>query len=195
MTQFIGLLSSLISIYMMVIFIRIILTWFSGIGGGGLLNVLSRITDPYLNWFRRFTFLRVGYLDLSPVVALGLLSLVNRIFGTLARFGTITIGIILMLVLQALWGAVSFFLGFLIIVLALCLVGYIARANMYSSFWRIVDTISQPVLYRINRILFRDRIVNFTTSLIISIAGLGIIYLAMRILVIHAVRLLAGLPV
>jgi len=195
MAQVFGFLSSLVSIYMMVIFFRIILSWFTGMGHGGFQNILGRITDPYLNWFRRFPILRIGFLDLSPVVALGVLSLVNRIFSTLAFYKTITVGIILALTLQVLWGAVSFFLGFLIIVLVLRLIAYLARSNMYSPFWRIVGTISQPVTYRINRVIFRDRIVNFTTSLIVSLVSLGVIYLGLRFLVFFIVRALAKMPV
>ena len=195
MRPLMNFLSVIVSIYMMIIFVRIILTWFSWLGNSGFLDILARITDPYLNWFRRFSFLRVGFLDLSPIVALGVLSLVNRIFSTLAYYGTITIGIVLAMILQALWGAVSFFLGFLIVVLVLRLIAHFARQNLYNPFWRIVDTISRPVLFRINRILFRNRIVNFGTGIVLSTAGMVILYLILRFLVSFVSIVLAKLPV
>ena len=195
MTQIIRFLSFLINIYMLIITIRILLTWFSGMGYGKFQEALAGITDPYLNWFRRFSFLRVGFLDLSPIAALGVLSLVGRVLGTLAFYGRITIGIILAMVLQTAWGAVSFILGFLIIILILRLVAYLGRQNSNGSFWRIVDTISQPILYRINRVLFRDRIVNFRNGLLVSIAGLGLVYLVLRILVSFVSVALAKLPI
>ena len=188
-------LSFLVNIYMMIIFIRIVLTWFSWLGRGGLQDLLARITDPYLNWFRRFPFLRIGFLDLSPVAALGILSLVNRILSTLVFYGKITVGVILTIVLQAIWGALSFLLGFLIIVLILRLIAFLIRANNYSPFWRIVETISQPVLFWINRTIFKDRIVNFLTSLIISITALGFIYVILRILVSIVSGMLLRLPI
>ena len=194
MNRLIGLLSSLVSIYMTIIFIRIILTWFTGFSTGGLQNVLAKITDPYLNWFRRFSGLRVGFIDLSPIVALGVLSLVNSVLSTLARYGSITIGIIIALVLQVAWSAVSFFLGFLIIVLVLRLIGHLANANMHSTFWRIVDTIARPILFRITRIVVRNRIVNFQTALILSIAILVIAYIALRIIVALVFGILVKLP-
>ena len=188
-------LSFLVSVYMVVIFFRIMLTWFSGMGTGSVQNFLSRITDPYLNWFRRFSFLRIGFIDLSPIVAIGVLSMLNRILGLLARYGRITLGIILALLLQAFWGALSFFLGFLIIILILRLIALLLAQGSGNPFWRIVETISKPVVYRINRILFRNRIVNFMTALIISIVSLGIIYMLLRILVGVVFRVLAGSPV
>ena len=194
MAQLFSILSSLVSIYMLIIFIRIVLSWFSGIGRSGFQDILARITDPYLNWFRRFSFLRVGFLDLSPIVALGVLSLVNRILGTLAVYKTITLGIILAMVLQGIWAAVSFFLGFLIVVLILCLVAHLARLNTNGPFWRFVQAISQPVIFKITRIFVKDRILDFTVSVIISIVCLGISYFALRILVDYGSMLLARLP-
>ena len=194
MSQILRILSSLVSIYMLIIFVRIILTWFVGMDNGGFSDILARITDPYLNWFRRFTALRIGYLDLSPIVALGVLSLVNRVLSVLASYGTITVGIILALVLQAVWGAISFFLGFLIIILILRLIAHLSRQGG-NPFWQIIESISRPVLFRINRFLFRNRILNFTTSIIVSIAVLVLVYLALNILVFIATDVLARLPI
>ena len=194
MARLIGVLSFLVNAYMVIIFFRIMLTWFSGMGHGSVQDVLARITDPYLNWFRRFPALRMGFLDLSPIVALGVLSLVNRILSSLARYGTITIGIILAMVLQGIWGAVSFFIGFLIIVLILCLVAHLSRVNTFNPFWRAVETISRPVLFRINRVLYKGRIENFAVSVILSIAALGISYIVLGFFVTFASRALARLP-
>ena len=189
-----GFLAFLVNIYMIVIFIRIILTWFSWMGNGKFLEILYRITDPYLNWFRRFPALRVGVLDLSPIVALGVLSLVHRVFSTLAFYGTITLGIILAMILLTAWSAVSFFLGFLIIILVLRLIAHLINHDGTSPFWRIIEGISQPVLYRINRFIFRDRIVNYLSGIIISIVSLGLIYFVLRIIVSILSSMLARLP-
>jgi len=190
-----SILSTLVNVYMLIVVIRIMLTWFSWMGRGGFFEILCRITDPYLNWFRRFTFLRVGFLDLSPIAALGVLSLVSRIFSTLAYYGSITVGIILAMTLQVLWGAVSFFLGFLIIVLVLRLIAHFSRQDLNKPFWRIVATISQPVLLKIQQILFKNRIVNFRNGIIISIAVLGLLYVALRILVSFLSAVLLKLPI
>ena len=194
MSQLMGILSFLVNIYMIIIFVRIIMTWFTGISTGGLQDILGKITDPYLNWFRRYMPLRVGFLDLSPIVALGILSIVNGIFNTLAHYGRITIGIILAMILQAVWSALSFFIGFLIIVLVLRLIGYLAKQGAYNPFWRIVDTISRPVLLRINNIFARGRIPNFTASVILSIVSLGIVYIILVMLVSFVSGILVRLP-
>jgi YggT family protein len=145
-------------------------------------DLLCRITDPYLNWFRRFP-LRFGMLDFSPILALTVLSMANNVFGTLALYGRITLGIILAMLVSVLWSATSFILGFFIIILALRLIAYLANLDVYRSFWGIIDTLSQPVLYRINRIIFRSRLVNYLTGLIVSIAVLLVLRLGLGFLV------------
>ena len=194
MSLIIRVLSSLVSIYMLLIFIRIILTWFSGMDQGRFPEILSRITDPYLDWFHRFPALRMGYIDLSPIVALGVLSLVNRVLSTLSVYGTISIGIILALILQAAWGAVSFFLGFLILFIILRLIAHLLKLGG-NSFWRIIESISQPVIYRINHFIFKSRIVNFTTGIILTLAVLAAIYLILNIFVFIVSGILVRLPV
>ncbi|MCL2092566.1 MAG: YggT family protein [Treponema sp.] len=194
MIQFIGVLSFFLSIYMIICLFRIILTWFSSMGPSRLQEILAMITDPYLNWFRRFP-LRFAHMDFTPVLALGVLSLANRILGTIASHGSISIGVILAMTLQVIWGVVSFLIGLLIVLLILRLIAYVARLGTDSAFWRIVDAFAQPVVYKINRLIFKDRIVGFSLSVFLSIAVLGIGYILLRFLVFLVISLLAGLPI
>jgi YggT family protein len=180
---------------MFLIFVRILLTWFSGVHYGKPYELLCGITDPYLNWFRRFSVLKAASLDISPIAALAVLSVVNNIFITLAHYGRISLGIILALCLSALWSAVSFILGFFIVVVILRLVAYLSNRNTYSNIWRIIDILSQPVLYRISRIIFQDRLVNYLTRIITSIAVLLILRIGLGILLRMVMNLLIRLPV
>jgi YggT family protein len=195
MRAFFNILGTLTSLDMLVIFIRIILTWFSGNVYGRPVEILSMITDPYLNWFRRFPGLRAGFLDLSPIVALAVLSMANRIFATLAAYGTITMGLILAMILSSLGSAVNFLLFFFIIILALRLIAYLTNRNIYSPFWRVIDTISQPLLFRINRIFLGRRIIHYRTSLILSRVILAAFKLILSMALPRAAELLARLPV
>jgi YggT family protein len=190
-----NILGGITSLYMFLIFIRIMLTWFSGVHYGRPYAFLSGITDPYLHWFRRFPALRIASMDLSPIAALAVLSVVNNIFITLARYGRISLGIILALVLSALWSAVSFILGFFIVIVVLRLIAYLSNRNVYSTFWRIIDILSQPVLYRITRIIFQARLVNYLTRIITSIAALLILRIGLGALMRLVTNLLIRFPV
>ena len=193
MSQFAMILSSCVSIYMFVIVARIILTWFSG--NIRVPDILSRITDPYLNWFRRFSFLRIGYIDLSPIAGLMVLTITNSILLFLAQYGRITLGITLALIIQSVMSAVSFVIFFLIIVLGLRLIAYMMNSDVFSGFWRIIDTISQQVTYRVNSIIFKGRIVNFVTGILVSAGLLLGLYFVLRIAVPILLEILVRSPV
>jgi YggT family protein len=188
-----NILSGITSIYMLLIFIRILLTWFSGAYYGRAFEALRSITDPYLDWFRRFP-LRLGFFDLSPLAALAVLSLVKNMFSILAIQGRISFGIILAMIVSSLWSVASFILGFLSIVLALRLIAYLAGRDVYRGFWRIVDLIAQPVLYRINRIIFRNRLVHYLTGLITALLALLAVWIIGSRLIALALTFFPGLP-
>jgi YggT family protein len=179
---------------MLLIFIRVMLSWFNAPSLGRPAELLTRITDPYLDWWRRFPILRTGFIDLSPIAAMAVLSMVQTTCGIAVRYGRISLGILLTIVLQAIWSILSFVLGFFIIVLLLRLIAYLSSRNIYSAFWRIVDSISQPVLYRITRIFYRRRLINYLAGIILSIGVLAALGIGGHILVILLSGFLLRLP-
>jgi YggT family protein len=85
-------LSTLITVYIVIIFIRILMSWFTRIPYNrylnGFLKFVSEVTDPFLNIFRRIIpTVRIGpgALDLSPIVAVLVLSIVGGIIVNLVR--------------------------------------------------------------------------------------------------------------
>jgi YggT family protein len=83
---------TLVLVYLVLIFIRIILSWFRSIPYhpwlSAFLTFVHDVTDPYLNIFRRFIpMARLGpaALDLSPIVATFVLLIVGGIVGDLIR--------------------------------------------------------------------------------------------------------------
>jgi YggT family protein len=85
-------LSTLITVYIVIIFIRILMSWFTRIPYNrylaAFLKFVSDVTDPFLNIFRRIIpTVRIGpgALDLSPIVAVLVLSIVGGIIVNLVR--------------------------------------------------------------------------------------------------------------
>jgi YggT family protein len=189
-----NLLGGLAGLYLLLIFIRVMLSWFSTPSLGRPVELLARITDPYLDWWRRFPILRTGFLDLSPVAAMVTLSMVQTACDIAASYGRISLGILLAIVLQAAWSILSFVLGFFIIVLLLRLIAYLSNRNIYSTFWRIVDSISQPVLYRITRIFYRRRLINYLAGLFLSLGVLAALEIGGYALVAWLLEILLRLP-
>jgi YggT family protein len=64
-----GLISFLFFVYTLMIFGRILGSWFPQAQNNQFMRFLVHYTDPYLNLFRRI-IPPLGMIDLSPVVAL-----------------------------------------------------------------------------------------------------------------------------
>jgi YggT family protein len=188
------ILSAGVSIYMVLCFLRVLSSWLPGVDLGKPGELLATATDPFLGLFSRVSWLHVGSFDFSPIAALALLTLVNSILTTLAFSGTISLGIILGMVLAALWAAVGFILSFFAICALVRIIVAAAHWNGLHPVWRVVDSMLNPILYRINRIIYRNRIVNYLQSLVTGFVVLVVLRVAGGELVNLLVRLLNGLP-
>ena len=63
-------LSLVLNLYMWLIVIRAVLSWFSPDPYNRLYQVLIRITEPVLQYIRRFIPVRMGMVDIAPLVAI-----------------------------------------------------------------------------------------------------------------------------
>ncbi|HEY9821450.1 MAG TPA: YggT family protein [Candidatus Sericytochromatia bacterium] len=76
-------LANFLNIYLLLIFVRILLTWFPTVNWmNQVASFLSPITDPYLNIFRSF-IPPLGGLDISPILAILVLQIVAQLFTSL----------------------------------------------------------------------------------------------------------------
>jgi YggT family protein len=75
-------LGSFIQIYLVLILLRVLLTWFPTIDWGNPpFSILSQLTDPYLNLFRSL-LPPLGGMDFSPILALFVLQIVAGLLGS-----------------------------------------------------------------------------------------------------------------
>jgi YggT family protein len=190
-----GFLATLAGIYSILLFIRIIISWFGSFDQNKPVEILSRVTDPYLGWWRRNLPIRIGILDFSVVAAIVFLAVIQRIFVSIAASQGITLGSILAIVLLSVWGIVSFILGFCLVIIILRLIAYLTNRDIYSPFWQMVDSISKPVLYRLNRIIFGNRIVGFLKGIIMSSILLIMIWIGGNLAASMIANFLYKLPV
>ena len=77
--QVIGVLIQTLSIYTLLLLVRVLLSWFPNLDWGNpVLGTVSSITDPYLNAFRGL-IPPIGGLDLSAILAFLALQLVQTL--------------------------------------------------------------------------------------------------------------------
>ena len=83
MTSSVGLLANtletFLNIYLVLMFVRILLSWFPNINWyDPPFSVLSQLTDPYLNLFRSF-IPPLGGIDFSAIIAIFVLQIAAQV--------------------------------------------------------------------------------------------------------------------
>ena len=160
-----NVISALLSVYMILIVIRIFLTWFRSSTQSRPVQMLTSVVDPYLDIFRRITWLRAGTFDFTPIVAMMVIGLFVQMTSTIAREGRFTALMLLSYIIMALWSFASFIFDILVIMMVVRLIStFISRKS--HQIWFIVDNILNRVMAKILGI-FTSKPVPFKTALII----------------------------
>lgn len=183
-----SILAGVLSLYTLLCFIYILMSWFPGAKFTRFGRLMSNICEPYMNLFRRLSFLRIGNIDFSPIISLGILSLASAILAGIQRTGRIFLGGIIGTILSSLWSIASSILGIftlLIFIRWIALVISKGRTS-YDSGWNQVDIILNKFSYKVAG-TFTKKPVNYQTSLLISwisfLIILGVGYFLISILV------------
>ena len=188
------ILSVITSLYMILCAIRVFMSWAPGLQLGKLDYYLARLVDPYLSIFSRMTLFRTRQFDFSPIIALAVLSVANNLFSTLALTGRLTLGFVASLILGAAWSAVSFVLSFLTACVLIRIVVCLLKFNSVHPVWIVVDSIINPVLFQINRLIYRGRVVDYLQGLITGFLVLLLFRAGLGALVRIVSGLLLALP-
>ncbi len=175
-------ISFLLMVYMVLILIRVLATWFSGVSTPGFITWIARITDPFLNMFRGLRFLRIQYMDLSPLAALALIFILYYVATDLSMAQSIWFGRVLAIIIEVLSMSIrSVFVVFGVLAL-IRLIAIFAKASSVSRVWFTLDHMLQPLIYPIAARLSPRKVLPYGTGLGIFIglnaaAWLGCLFL------------------
>lgn len=136
--------NGILLVYLLLITLRVMLSWFQRSVSGRPWELLVRVTEPYLAPFRRLSFLRVGLLDLSPIAAVLVLVVALDLVGTLQQFGRLTVGILLAALAGALWSGVSLLIVLFLIILVILILSFRRAAG--SPLVRAMAALVQPLV-------------------------------------------------
>jgi YggT family protein len=192
--QALVIVNAVIIVYVLLISVRIILGWFAPQAMGRAWELLCAVTDPYLNLFRRISFLHAGMFDFSPVAAVLVLLLAARLVDRLMYWGRITVGFFLASVFAAAWSGVSFLLILFLIVGLVRTIPIIFRGAAGSPVWRVADLLIQPVVAWVMRVFRLGPRTGYTQHLLLTIGILLVAWLLGRFIVDQIVYGLSLLP-
>lgn len=188
-----GVLSSIFSAYSLLCFVRILLSWFPGAAYSKFGRLLSQLCDPYLNIFRRFSFLRFSAFDFTPAIALCILFAASTLCANLSTGAAFKIGYLLAMLISMVWSIFSSILVFLAVIFIVRLIVYfLKKDSSYYSIWNSVDNAISPVIFRISGMFSRNT--PFHKALIISIITTLAFAFIGKILVGFVCMFLTSLP-
>jgi YggT family protein len=190
-----SILNGLLIAYLLLLSLRILLSWFSRGGFGRAGELLRAATDPYLGLFARIGFLRRGIFDFSPIAALLALVVALDLVNGLLFYGRITLGFFLASVLSAVWSGARFLLLLFLIVGLIRMIPLLFHSASGAGIWKVVDLIVQPVVAFVMRLLRLGRRVSSTQYLLLTVGMLFVAWLLGEFLVRRIVALFHSLPI
>ena len=197
MAVVLSLLSALITVYTVLCFINIIMSWLPGAKFTAFGKFISSLTDPYLQFFSKFRFLTIGHIDFSPIISIGLLSLASSILSGIQSTGRIYFGGILATVIYMLWNIISSILSiFLLFVLIRWIVLLVNKGNTpYNSPWNQIDSFLQNISYKIAGTFSKNQFsMTYKKSLLITWITLLVVLLLGNFLLRILINLCYSIP-
>ena len=134
------------SLYILLIFVRILFAWLRPNMFNPIVRFVCSVTDPYLKLFTGMRFLRIGYLDITPILGLYLLYLLQELSYEVLLRGYISVEILASTIIILLFRFVYFILFIFIIAVGLRFVLGIAGPRVNNAFISIVYSISEPIV-------------------------------------------------
>jgi uncharacterized protein YggT (Ycf19 family) len=193
---FLRALNITINIYIFLLFIRILCSWFRPSVDGKLWHYLCLITGPYLALFKSIKILRRGIFDFTPVLAIALLGFCNQIFQHLiAHFEAglpFTLGVPLAYVIVSLWDIISFIIMFFGILCIIRLVSIFLRVNQSHNVLKIIDLAIQPLVSIVMKIIPKK--MDYVQLLFLNFLFLIMIWLGGRLIFDFLTTLFLSLP-
>lgn len=164
-----SIISAVLYVYTLVCLASVIMTWLPGVKFTKVGKFVSKISDPYMNIFSRKGWFRLGYVDFSPIVSIGLLTLVSTILANIQKTGKIYIGGILSTIIGSIWGIAQSLIGLLFLFIFIRWIALLVSHGVtpYDSIWTKFDQALNGIVYKICGTFYKKPI-NYQNALLVS---------------------------
>ncbi|MCR5061749.1 MAG: YggT family protein [Treponema sp.] len=191
-----SILSAVFYLYALLCLANVLLSWIPGLKFTAVGKFISKVTDPYMNFFSRRGIFRIGNIDFSPIVSLGILTLISTILANIQRTGKIFIGGIIATIFGSLWGIVQSLCGLLFLLILIRWIVLLSNHGVtpYDSIWTRFDQILNRMVYKISGVFYKKPI-NYQNALLISWIALLVFEILGTILISIITGLLYKMPI
>ncbi len=160
----------LFSIYILLIFVRVILAWLRPNMFNPIVRFVYASTDPYLRLFAGLRILRISSIDFTPILAFYFLYLMQELSYKVLLTGYFSLELLLSLVIVPLFRFIYFILFIFIITVGLRLVFELIGRRINNTFVTIVYSLSEPAVRPVRNLLNLNRDLVFDIPSLISLA-------------------------
>lgn len=175
--QFFGqILLIIINVYLLLLTIRVLLSWFT-LPPYSWVNWIRSATDPVVNFFRKNFPIRIGFLDLSILIPFFLFGLLSKIISDFTLAGRVlSFFYFIEIILYILYFIFSFMIFGLFIATILLLIVNLISPQTYNPVITMLRSIIDPIVFKIRRVIplksrNADVIYLVITALIVAIIG------------------------
>ncbi|MDC7244583.1 MAG: YggT family protein [Sphaerochaetaceae bacterium] len=198
MRELARIIASILSVYNLLILVRIFTTWvtpFRQSTPGGILDIIAKITDPFLKIFRKVRFLQFKRFDFTVLLALMSISIVQNLLSSYAYSGQMSVGYALATILQSLWWSIgSLLIGIIIVLLIVRLVLTYKKTNNSIQYIMMLNTWLEKILNLVHSVIFQGREISDRVLLYTSIVISVLFYIVMMQVVNFLSSALLSLP-
>ena len=157
------------SIYIILIFIRILFAWLRPNMFNPIVRFVYKLTDPYLKLFAGIRFLRIGSLDLSFIFAFYVLYLLQELLYNLILRGHITLEFVVLLAISYFFRFVYFILFIFLITVALRFIFGFIRMRGNNVVVTAIYSISEPAVRPFRNLLKVQKQKSFDIAALLSL--------------------------
>ena len=189
-----NLVRLIFSIYIMLIFARVIFAWLRPNMFNPLVRFIYLLTDPYLKIFAGIRFLRVGLIDFTPLLAFYFLYLLQELSYKVLLTGYFSLELLVSLIIVLLFRFVYFILFIFIAATGLRLVFDIAGFRMNNVLVSVVYSLSEPAVRPFRNVLRVHAHGSFDVSVVVSLVSLVLLrYLILPRILYYISRLIGSM--
>ena len=191
---------SVLRVILVLLFVLICLrafaSWFSAGTGLAAIELLNRITNPFIKPFAKMRIARLGNINLG-IIYLGLILWLGiQICSQLIAINTVSLPFTLLIIVNFIFQTTLFLCIFFMVLGAVRLVGSFFTATAYlQRVWSGLDHLISPMIYPIASRIFRNQVPSYRAILILYILLWAMILLVTWLICIFLVDLIYLIPV
>ncbi|MCK4803854.1 MAG: YggT family protein [Spirochaetes bacterium] len=182
----------IITIYLMLIFVRFILAFMRPSMFNPIVRFVYNATDPYLRLFAGLRFLRIGNIDFTPILALYLLYLLRGLSYNVILTGYFSLAILLNIVIELIFRFVYFFIFIFIVAVGLRFIFEAIGLRTNNVFISIIYSLSEPAVRPVREMIKLGSRRGFDPAVIISLACLVFLRVLLLPKLLKLINMLMG---